>query len=70
MFFLGSDLAALYWLKCEFFKNDDRWFSVAEVSSAIRLSRERTRRHLSVLALKRLVDTKVEGWSNVYRYRK
>lgn len=49
--------------------DSDKWFRIREVASAVSLSVDRTRKHLSVLALKGEVETRVEGWCNVYRAR-
>ena len=67
---MGNDLAILYWLKCEYFKDAERWFSIDDIKTAIRLSRDRTGRHLRHLTFKMLVDTKIDGFSNLYRYRR
>jgi len=67
---LGNDLAILFWLKLEYLKDDESWFTVTQISNAIRLSRDRTARHLRHLTFKMLVDTKIDKWSNVYRFRR
>jgi len=67
---LGNDLAIIFWLKLEYFKDAERWFSVKEVGDAICLSRDRTGRHLRHLTFKMLVDTKIDGLCNLYRFRR
>jgi hypothetical protein len=66
---LSNTLAIYYFLKCEFQKDPERWFTVREVASAINLSVDRTRKHLSLLRLGDDAEMKVEGWFNVYRFK-
>lgn len=47
----------------------DAWFSIREVASEVELSVDRTRKHLSLLVIEGLVETKVSGWKNVYKLR-
>lgn len=70
MLLLGNDLAILFWLKLEYLKDEERWFCITDISRAILLSRDRTGRHLRHLTFKMLVDTKIDKWSNVYRFRR
>ncbi len=48
----------------------DKWFSIKEVSSEVKLSIDRTRKHLTVLVLSGILETKVDGWHNVYKFRR
>lgn len=66
---MSNSLAIFYFLKSEFHKDPDRWFSVREVASVIDLSIDRTRKHLSLLVMGGDAQTKIDGWSNVYKYR-
>ena len=67
---MSNSLAIYFFLKCEFQRDPDKWFNVREVSSIIKLSVNRTRRHLSILCLANNAETKVEGWCNVYRFNR
>jgi len=67
---MGNDLSILYWLNVEYLKDDEKWFSIKDIASAVRLSRDRTGKHLRNLTFKRFVDTRVDGWCNVYRFRR
>lgn len=49
--------------------NPDKWFSVREVASVIKLSVDRSRKHLSLLVMGGDLETKIEGWFNVYRFK-
>jgi len=51
-------------------KQPDKWFSIKEVSSEVELSIDRTRKHLTLLVLSDILDTKVDGWHNVYKFRR
>jgi hypothetical protein len=66
-----SNLIAIYYLmENKLLKDYDRWWSVKEISKEINLSIDRTRKHLSLLTLSGDIETKVEGWKNVYRFRR
>jgi len=67
---LSNSLAIYFFLKCEYQKNPERWFTVREVASIISLSINRTRRHLSLLCLSDDAETKVRGWCNVYQFNR
>ena len=67
---MSNQLAIYFFLKCEYIKDPDRWFNVREVASIIKLSINRTRRHLSLLCLANDAKTKIEGWRNVYRFNR
>ena len=67
---MGNSIAIYYFLKCEFYKNPEKWFKVREVASIINLSINRTRRHLSLLCLSGELETKVSGWCNIYRFKR
>jgi len=67
---VSNQLAIYFFLKCEFQRDPDKWFNVREVASIIKLSINRTRRHLSLLCLANDAETKVEGWCNVYRFNR
>ena len=67
---MSNTVAIYYFLKSEFQKDSDRWFKLREVSSVIGLSLDRTRKHLNLLRLGGDVETKVDGWCNVYRFRR
>jgi len=65
-----SNRLAIYWfLRCQFDRDGNRWFSVKELSGVIGLSIDRTRKHLSLLAINQDIETKIDGWKNVYRYK-
>lgn len=66
---MSYQLAIKYFLKSEFLKDKDRWFTIREVSACLGLSEDRARRNLSLLALRGLVFTRVDGWRNVYRFK-
>ena len=62
-----SNQKAIFWfLKC----HRDDWFSVRDVSKCMDLSIDRTRKHLTLLVLEDKIDTKVDGWRNIYRFRR
>jgi len=67
---VSNKLAIYFFLKCEYTKDPDRWFNVREVASIIKLSINRTRRHLSLLCFANDAETRVEGWCNVYRFNR
>jgi len=62
-------LAIYFYLKCEFQKDPEKWFKVRDVASVIDLSIDRTRKHLSLLRLGNTVESKIEGWCYVYRFK-
>ena len=66
---MGNKLAIYYFLKCEFVRDPDAWFSVKDVSAVVDLSIQRTRRHLSELSICGDIETKIDGWSNIYRFK-
>jgi len=66
---MSNRLAIFYFLKSEFLKDSDVWFSVKDVSCALNLSIDRTRKHLSVLSIKGDVVTRIDGWRNIYRFK-
>lgn len=51
-------------------KQPAKWYCIKEVSSEINLSIDRTRKHLTKLVLAGLLDTKINKWHNVYRFRR
>jgi predicted ArsR family transcriptional regulator len=62
-----SNRSAIYWfLRC----HKEEWFTVREVAGEIGLSIDRTRKHLTLLVFDDKVDTKVDGWHNIYRFRR
>ena len=67
---MGSEKAAYYFLKSEYLRNSESWVSAKDVSSAIDLSIDRTRRVLTGLVLGGLVVTKIDGWRNYYKYKR
>ena len=67
---MSSTIAIYYFLKHEKYLDVDKWFTVKEVSKVISLSVDRTRRHLSLLVYSGDLETKVDGWCNVYRFKK
>ena len=67
---MSNNLAIYFFLKCEFQKDPERWFKVREVASVIGLSIDRTRKHLTLLCLASDAETKIDGWSNIYRFRR
>ena len=66
---MSNTLAIYYFLKSEYQKDPDRWFKVREVASAINLSVDRTRKHLSLLRLGSDAEMKIDGWCNVYKFK-
>ena len=66
----GTGLAIKYFLKSEFLKDRERWFTTREISGKLGLSVQRTRRYLSLLSLNGNVKTRVDCWSNVYCFYK
>jgi hypothetical protein len=66
---MSNRLAIFYFLKSEFLKDKDVWFSVRDVSCALNLSIDRTRKHLSVLSIRGDVVTRIDGWRNIYRFK-
>ena len=67
---MSNQLAIYFFLKCEFQRNPEAWFKLREVASKINLSLDRTRKHLSLLCLAGDAETKIDGWCNVYRFRR
>jgi len=63
-------LAILLFFKNSYLKDADRWFSVKDVSKVMSLSINRARSHLTFLVLERELETKVDGWSNIYKLKK
>lgn len=66
---MSYTLAVYFYLKSESVTNPDKWFSVREVASVIKLSVDRSRKHLSLLVMGGDLETKIEGWFNVYRFK-
>lgn len=66
---MSYTLAIYYFLQAEFRRDSTKWFGVREVANKIDLSIERTRKHLNLLRLGGEVETKISGWSNVYRFK-
>jgi len=66
---MGNRIAIYYFLKAEFKSSPSKWFSVKDVSKVVNLSIQRTRRHLSELAISQEIETKIDGWSNIYRFK-
>ena len=66
---MSNRLTIFYFLKCEFMKDEDSWFTVKDVAKAVNLSIDRTRKHLSLLAINKKIVTKIDGWKNIYRFK-
>jgi hypothetical protein len=66
---VSNALAIFYFLKCRFQENPNKWYSVRDVASTINLSIDRSRKHLTFLVLQGEIETRVDGWKNVYRCR-
>lgn len=66
---MSNTLAVYFLLECRYLKDSSKWLSVREVSSVIHLSVDRTRKHLSLLVLSGDLETKIDGWHNVYRFK-
>ena len=66
----GSKAAIYFYLKSEYAADEDRWFSVKRVASVVDLSINRTGCYLRLLVLSNCLDTKIDRFSNVYRYKR
>jgi len=66
---VGSELAIYFWLNLRYLEDDAKWFTIRDVAKAVDLSIDRTRRVLSLLALKGEIKTRIDGFKNVYRFR-
>jgi len=62
-------LTIYYFLEKEFIRDSDKWFTAKEISYEVGLSIDQTRRHLCSLRISGDVETKVEGWYDVYRFK-
>lgn len=66
---MSNTIAIYFFLKSEFHKDPEKWFKVRDVASVIKLSIDRTRKHLSLLRMGHDVEIKIEGWCHVYRFK-
>jgi predicted ArsR family transcriptional regulator len=62
-------LAIYYFLEKEHIQDSEKWFTARDLSKAVELSIDQTRRHLCSLRISGDVETKISGWFNVYRFR-
>ena len=67
---MSNQLAILYLLKFTKASDSDKWLSVKDVAKEINLSIDRTRKHLSLLVYADELETRVDGWKNVYRCKR
>jgi len=66
-----SNYLTFYWfLKYQHTIDPEKWFSVKDISKEFGVSIDRTRKHLSLLSMNGDAQTKVDGWCNVYKYRR
>lgn len=64
-----NEKAIYYFLEAKYKDNENDWFNVREIAQEIDLSIHRTRRHLTILVLKNKLETKINKFWNVYRFK-
>ena len=66
---MSTKLAVYFFLKSEYMKDCDKWFTVRDVAKVIDRSVDRTRCHLSLLVFSGDIRTRLDGWKNVYKFK-